>query len=159
MGLTWAGGWAPIGALVGVVLHAVLPGTSIGLGTVVALNAATFAGLGFVGGTIFATVLRLTEGQRRFDELSVTRFAVWGALGGALLGGAAVTASLWGAASGLLAAGMTVAATALGAGSAASSLILARKADERSLLPVGPETLGVLSKPEHTTLQNSKRDA
>jgi hypothetical protein len=146
MGVTWAAGWAPIGALVGIVLHAVLPSTSIELATVVALNAVTFAGLGFLGGTIFAAVLRLTEGQQRFDALSVPRFTAWGALGGALLGGIAVTAGLWGAGSGLIAVGLTGAATMLSAASAAGSLVLARRAGERGLITVGADTrLGVPS--------------
>lgn len=134
MGLTWAAGWAPIGAVVGAVLHVVLPGTPVGLGTVVALNASTFAVLGLVGGTIFATVLRLTEAHHRFDELSAPRFAGWGAVGGVLLGGVAVAAGLWGGGFGPLGAGMMGAATLLGAGSAAGSLALARRADDPELL-------------------------
>lgn len=134
MGLTWAAGWAPIGALVGVVLNAVLPGfPPIGLGTVVAVNATTFAVLGFVGGTIFATVLRLTEGHRRFEELYLLRFAGWGAVGGLLLGGVAVAVGLWGSGFGRIGAAMIGAATLLGAGSASGSLALARKADDRAL--------------------------
>lgn len=134
VGLTWAAGWAPIGALVGVVLHTVLPGAPIGLGAVVALNATTFAVLGFVGGAIFSAVLRLTEGGRRFDELSLPRFAVWGAVGGILLGGVAVAAGFWGAGFGPIGAGMVGAATLLGAGSAAGSLAFARRADDRERL-------------------------
>ena len=133
MGLTWAAGWAPLGALVGAVLDAVLPGASIGLGTVVALNAITFAGLGFVGGTLFAVVLRWAEGGNKFNQLSLRRFAVLGAAGGALLGGFAVTAGLWGAGMGALLPGMIGAATLLGAGSAAGSLALARRAGDREL--------------------------
>lgn len=134
VGLTWAAGWAPVGALVGVVLHAALPGAPIGLGAVIALNATTFAVLGFVGGAIFSAVLRLAEGRRRFDELSLPRFTVWGAVGGILLGGVAVAAGFWGAGFGPIGAGMVGAATLLGAGSAAGSLALARRADDRELL-------------------------
>jgi hypothetical protein len=137
MGLTWAAGWAPIGAVVGAVLHVLLPGTPIGLGSVVALNATTFAVLGFVGGTIFATTLRLTEGHHRFDELSLPRFAGWGAVGGLILGAVAVTAGLWGAGFGSLGAAMMGAATLLGAGSAAGSLALARRADDPKPLEAG----------------------
>lgn len=134
LGLTWAAGWAPIGAVVGAVLHVVLPGAPVGWATVVALNAATFAVLGFVGGGIFATVLRLAEGHHKFGELSLPRFAGWGALGGVLLGGMAVAAGLWGGGLGLLGAGMMGAATLLGSASAAGSLALARKAEDRELL-------------------------
>lgn len=134
MGLTWAVGWAPIGALVGVVLNAVVPGTPIDLGTVVALNATTFAGLGFLGGTFFAVALRLAEGGHQFNQLSLRRLALWGAVGGALLGGLAVTAGLWGAGMGALLPGMIGAATLLGAGSAAGSLVLARRGSDRELI-------------------------
>jgi hypothetical protein len=134
MGLTWAAGWAPIGVLTGVLVNVVFPGfPPLGLGTVVAVNATTFAVLGFVGGTIFATVLRLTEGHRRFDELSLWRFTGWGAVGGLLLGGVAVTVGLWGSGFGQIGAAMIGAATLLGAGSASSSLALARRADDRAL--------------------------
>lgn len=135
MGVTWAAGWAPIGAAVGAVLHVVLPGAPIGMGGVIVLNAATFAVLGLLGGVIFATVLRLAEGHHRFDELSLPRFAIWGALGGLVLGSAAVTVGLWGASFGRLGAGMVCASTFLGASSAAGSLLLARSAD-------APESLG-----------------
>ena len=121
IGVTWAAGWAPIGAAVGTVLHWLLPGAG-GLGGVIVLNATTFAALGFVGGALFATVLRLTEGRRRFDELRVPRFAGWGAVGGLLLGGIAAAAGLWGGGFGVLGAGMMGAATLLGAGSAAATL-------------------------------------
>jgi hypothetical protein len=132
--LTWAAGWAPIGAVVGVVLHVVIPGAPVSLGTVVALNATTFAVLGFVGGTMFAGILGLTGGQRRFEELKITGFAAWGAIGGTLLGGIAVMADLWGAGFGLIGAGMMGAAALLGAASAAGSLALARSADDQELL-------------------------
>jgi hypothetical protein len=116
------------------VLRILIPNVPISLGAAVALNATTFAVLGFVGGAIFSTVLRLTEGHRRFDELSLTRFAGWGAVGGILLGGIAVSAGLWGAGLGTVGAGMIGVATLLGAASAAGSLALARRADDRELL-------------------------
>ena len=134
MGLTWAAGWAPIGAVVGGVLHEVLPTSPIGLASVVVLNATTFAVLGFIGGTVFGTVLRLAEGHRRFEQLSLPRFASWGAVGGVLLGGAAVAAGLWGASLGPLGASMVGAATFLGAVSATGTLALARRGNGRGLL-------------------------
>ena len=134
MGLTWAASWGPIGAIVGAVLHAVLPGAPIGLGSVVLLNAATFAVLGFVGGVSFGGILRLAEGHHQFDELSLPRFSAWGAVGGVLLGGLAAGAGLWGGGFGVLGMSMMGAATFLGAGSAAASLAVARKADDRQLL-------------------------
>ena len=44
-----------------------------------------FGVLGMIGGTIFSTVLSLTEGRRSFHQLSLPRFVVWGALGGLVL--------------------------------------------------------------------------
>jgi hypothetical protein len=129
IGVTWALGWAPIGAVLGSVLWFLLD-VPVGLLAVIQINAIAFGILGFLGGTIFSTVLGLAEGRRQFDELTLPRFAAWGALGGLLLGGLAVGAGLWGA-SGVpvVAATVTVAATLLGAASAVGSLALARHAD------------------------------
>ncbi len=44
-----------------------------------------FGVLGFVAGVIFSAFLALTEGRRRFDQMSLRRFAAWGAAGGLLL--------------------------------------------------------------------------
>ena len=41
--------------------------------------------LGFAAGVTFSAVLALTEGRRRFDQMSLPRFAGWGAVGGLLL--------------------------------------------------------------------------
>ena len=44
-----------------------------------------FGVLGFIAGVTFSGVLALTEGRRRFDQMSLPRFAGWGAVGGLLL--------------------------------------------------------------------------
>ena len=44
-----------------------------------------FGVLGFVAGVTFSGLLVLTEGRRRFDQMSLPRFAAWGAAGGLLL--------------------------------------------------------------------------
>jgi uncharacterized membrane protein YcaP (DUF421 family) len=41
--------------------------------------------LGFVAGLGFSTILTLAEGRRRLDQMTLPRFALWGALGGVLL--------------------------------------------------------------------------
>jgi hypothetical protein len=46
-----------------------------------------FGFLGFIAGVIFSVVLSMTEGRRRFDQMSLSRFATWGAVGGLLLSG------------------------------------------------------------------------
>lgn len=131
IGLTWAAGWAPLGALTGWVT-----GTALGfpLGVVTANYTVMFSLLGFLGGTIFSTVLSLAEGRRTFDRLSLPRFVAWGALGGLLLGGLAVTAGLLGAGPTIFGAVITGAATLLGAGSAAGTLVVARTAPRQPLL-------------------------
>lgn len=134
IGLTWAAGWAPLGALTGWVTAAAFGFPP----AVVATNyAVTFAVLGFVGGTIFSTVLRLTEGRRSFEQLSLPRFVAWGALGGLVLGGIAVAVSLLGAGFTTLGAVIVSASTLLGAGSAAGTLVVARAADPHARLRNG----------------------
>jgi hypothetical protein len=90
---------------------------------------------GFVAGVIFSGVLGLVEGRRRFDQLSLPRIAAWGAVGGVLLSATFVLAVsltgdptfLWN----LVVVGPVFAAAA--AGSAAGSLALARRAQDREL--------------------------
>jgi hypothetical protein len=98
-----------------------------------------FGVLGFVGGTIFSTVLSIAEGRRRFDQLSLPRFVAWGALGGLMLGGLAVTAGLLGSGFTILGAVIGGVATLLGAASAASTLVIARAADNQGLLKASEE--------------------
>ncbi len=87
--------------------------------------------VGFVGGAAFSVVLGFTEGRRRFDELSLRRFAFWGAVGGLLVS----MAFAWVAGATLADAVIAgVVMTLTGAGSAAGSLALARRADDRELL-------------------------
>jgi hypothetical protein len=133
IGLTWAAGWAPIGAVTGWVTGMVL---GFPLAVVTTNYAVMFGVLGFIGGTIFSTVLRLAEGRRSFDQLSLPRFVAWGALGGVLLGGLATTAGLIGAGLTTLGAVITGASMLLGAGSAAGTLVIARAA-QRQALPGG----------------------
>ena len=76
MGLTWAVAWSGAGIVVAAALRfqADAPFPIV------------FGVLGFFSGVMFSTVFALTEGRsRRFDQMSVPRFAGWGAVGGALL--------------------------------------------------------------------------
>jgi hypothetical protein len=137
MGLTWAAAWG--GA-----------GTIVSLGFLLRTGSrpdAPFpfmlAAAGFVAGLLFSAVLGLVEGRRRFDQMSLRRFAAWGAAGGFLLAAAFVLAVsltgdpgfLWN----LVVVGPAFAVAA--AGSAAASLALARRAQDRELL----ETTGDLT--------------
>ena len=135
MGLTWAAGWFGVGVIIGLVM-VVIGGGPVGLVT----NSVGLAFAGFGGGAAFSVVLGIAEGRRRFDEMSLPRFAGWGALGGLLL------FTLLGGTGGVSALGSVVAAsvlTLLGASSAAGSLALARRAEDRELLKAGEEALGL----------------
>ena len=45
---------------------------------------------GFIGGAVLSALLRIAEGRRRFDEVSLARFATWGVVTGLVLGVLAV---------------------------------------------------------------------
>jgi hypothetical protein len=152
MGLTWALGWMPIGALVALGLW-VVGLDPPGLAAFVWLNVKLFGAFGFVAGSLFSAVLRLREGHRRFDELSLPRFTAWGAVGGLLLGGLAVAAGFWGPGLQLRDAVIVGVATLLGAASAAGTLAVARAAEDEALLQEGAGVEGVgLTENERTQL-------
>jgi hypothetical protein len=134
MGLTWAVAWF---------------GAGVALLLVVGLDAADvpfpigFGMFGFLAGVTFSGVLGIVEGRRRFDQLSIPRFAWWGAVGGLLLCGTFVLAVA-------LVEGTTLEILVLapvfalaGAGSAAGSLALARRGDDRELLKASSEVADV----------------
>ena len=120
MGLTWGAAWCAAGIMLAVVTRfkADAPFPLI------------FGVLGFIAGVIFSAILALTEGRRRFDEMSLPRFAVWGATGGLLLSAVfAKAASLgWGD---VLAIAPTFAVAC--AVCASGSLAVARRAGPREL--------------------------
>ena len=84
-----------------------------------------FGVLGFIAGVTFSGVLLLTEGRRRFDQLSLPRFAGWGAVGGLLLSALFSKAASLGWADVLAIAPTFALASAV---CAAGSLALARRA-------------------------------
>lgn len=83
MGLLWALGGALVGGLIEGMLN-ILPGSDLFLG--VDMWPAALAIPGFLAGVAFSGVLALVEGRRGFDDLRLPRVALWGALGGVLLG-------------------------------------------------------------------------
>jgi hypothetical protein len=87
-----------------------------------------FGLLGFLAGVTFSGILVLIEGRRRFDQMSLPRFALWGGAGGLLLSGVFVLAAALGG-DVLLVLGPVFALS--GAGSAAGTLALARMAQAR----------------------------
>jgi hypothetical protein len=120
MGLTWGVAWAAAGMVLAVVtrFQADAPFPLV------------FGVLGFFAGGTFSAFLALTEGRRRFDQMSLPRFAAWGAVGGVALAALfARAASLgWGDV-------LVVAPTfALASAACASgTLALARRAVSRAL--------------------------
>ena len=159
--LSWAAAWSPIGAI-----WALLPGVSPvggpGVLELVVSFVAQYAAMGFVGGAAFSLVLGITEGRRRFDQMSLLRFAAWGALGGlllsvfkntlghfllGLLGSVGVPSFTI---TNVISAGVV---TLMAAGSAAGSLALARKSEDRELLDAGADVADIgLTEAERTEL-------
>ncbi len=120
MGFTWAVAWSVAGLvprwLFGFVTDAPFP--------------IIFGVLGFVAGLIFSGLLMLTEGRRGFDQLSLPRFAAWGAVGGVLLAGIFTRAASLGWADALAITPTFAVASAI---CASGSLALARRAGMRGL--------------------------
>ncbi|MBT8335120.1 MAG: hypothetical protein KJO11_00860 [Gemmatimonadetes bacterium] len=131
--------WAAVGFLAGMgleLIHNIWPNPIL---AEVDIWPAALAYPGFVGGIAFSAVLGIAGRRRRFDELSLTRFAVWGALGGALV--SLVPAAM--VALGLATPNESIVRITLallgpfsigGAVAAAGTLALARRADDRELL-------------------------
>ena len=120
MGVTWAVAWSAAGAV---------PRWVFGVNTDAPLPL-VFGLFGFIAGVVFSTVIALAEGRRSFDQMSLPRFAGWGAVGGLLL--SAVVARIgslgWGD---VLALAPTLAVVS--AVCASGSLALARRAVRREL--------------------------
>ena len=85
MGLTWALGWGVAGLMIGVgsILLPGLPWDAFF--EVFDAPLPAFAVPGFFAGVFFSIVLGVAGRRRRFSELSLPRFAAWGAAGGLLL--------------------------------------------------------------------------
>ena len=120
VGLTWAAAW--FGA--GLVLLFV-----VGFGAADVPFPLFFGLLGFLAGVAFSGILGVLAGRRRFDEMSLPRFAGWGALGGLLISGVLVVAA--GPTGEFLVLGPVFALA--GAISAAGTLALARRSEARAL--------------------------
>ena len=120
IGVTWAAAWSAAGAVprwvFGVETDAPLP--------------LIFGVFGLIAGVVFAGVLALTERRRTFDQMSLPRFAGWGAVGGLLFSvvWARVISLGWGDA---LALAPTLAVAS--AVCASGSLALARRAVKREV--------------------------
>jgi len=130
MGLAWAIAWFGAGVLLLMV---------VGFGAADVPFPLGFGMLGFFAGATFSVVLGVVEGGRGFEQLSLPRFAGWGAVGGLLL---AVIFVLVGALLGDTTLDIVVLGSVFaiaGAGSAAGSLALARRAEEPELPVTGED--------------------
>ena len=75
MGFTWAAAWFAAG---------LVPRWVFGFNADAPFPL-VFGVFGFIAGMTFSALLVLTEGRRRFDQMSLPRFAGWGAASGLLL--------------------------------------------------------------------------
>jgi len=120
MGIMWAAAWGAAGSV---------PRWVFGVNTDAPLPL-IFGLFGFIAGIVFSAVLAPTEGSRKFDEMSLPRFAGWGALSGLVLSAIFARAGSlgWGD---VLA--LTPALVIASAASASGSLAMARRAARKEL--------------------------
>jgi hypothetical protein len=136
MGLLWGLGWAVVGG-------AIMEGIVDPHGKILDMWPQSLAIVGFFAGVAFSTVLGIAARRRTFDEFSLPQFAVWGAVGGLLLGGLAV------ATGGPV---VVIAVTTFGSAIAASaSLIVARRVQARGLFVGGVEASDALLSEDKTS--------
>ena len=124
LGLTWATVWFAAGLVLLLV---------VGFGAADVPFPLFFGLLGFLAGATFSLLLAVIERRRKFDQLSLSRSAGWGALGGLLLAIALVLVS--GLGDEVLVLGPVFALS--GAICAAGTLAVARWADTQTLLDAG----------------------
>jgi hypothetical protein len=120
MGITWGVAWSAVG---------VVPRWILGFNPDAPFPI-IFGVLGFVAGVTFSGLLVLTEGRRRFDQMSLPRFAGWGAMGGLLLSAIFAKAASLGWQDVLVIAPTFAVASAI---CASGSLVVARRAARREL--------------------------
>ena len=120
MGLTWGAAWGAAG---------MIPRWVLGFNADAPFPL-VFGVLGFLAGVTFSGLLTLTAGRQRFDQMSIPRFAGWGAIGGLLLSALFAKAASLGL-DAVLVISPTFAAAC--AACASGSLAVARRAERREL--------------------------
>ena len=120
MGLLWGAAWAVVG---------MVPRWLFGFNADVPFPL-VFGVLGFIAGVTFSGLLMVTEGRRTLDQMSLPRFAGWGALGGFLLSALFTRVASLGLADVLAIVPIFTVASAL---CASGTLAMARRAERREL--------------------------
>ena len=128
MGLTWGAAWSAVG---------LIPKWVFGFNADAPFPI-IFGVLGFVAGVMFSGLLALTAGRQRFDQMSLPRFAGWGAIGGLLLSALFAKAASLGLGDVLVIVPTFAAACAA---CASGSLAVARRAERQVLPGAGRETV------------------
>ena len=127
MGLIWAAAWAAAG---------MVPRWVFGFNADVPFPL-VFGVLGFIAGIIFAGLLALTERRRTFEQMSLPRYAAWGAVGGVLLSAVFTRVASLGAGDALAIVPTFVLASAA---CASGSLAMARRVARQALPGSGGDT-------------------
>lgn len=139
MGVMWAAAWFAAGTV---------PRWVFGVNTDAPLPL-VFGLFGLLAGVVFSAVLALTAGRRRFDQMSLPRFALWGAMGGLLLSALFAKAGSLGWGDVLALAPTLAVASAV---SAVGSLAMARRAVRQDL----PDNRGSTAEVELTDHEKRK---
>ena len=139
MGFTWGAACSVVGGA---------PRWLFGINTDVPIPL-VFGVFGFFAGVTFSALLALTEGRRSFDQMSLPRFAGWGAIGGLLLSALFAKAASLGWGDVLVVAPTFALASAV---CASGSLALARRAVRREL----PDSRGDMAEAELTDHETRK---
>jgi hypothetical protein len=84
MGFTWAILWAILGVAMAAA-NSLLPGLFGGFFRVFDAPAPALGLPGFFAGALFSLVLAIAARNRKFQELSLGKFAFWGAIGGVMV--------------------------------------------------------------------------
>lgn len=120
MGLLWGAAWAVVG---------MVPRWLFGFNADVPFPL-VFGVLGLIAGFTFSGLLVMAEGRRTLDQMSLPRFAGWGAIGGFLLSALFTRFASLGLGDVLAIAPTFTMASAL---CASGTLVLARRAERRQL--------------------------
>jgi hypothetical protein len=128
MGLSWAVVWGVVG---------MVPRWIFGFNTDVPFPL-IFSVLGFIAGVIFSSLIALLERRRELDQLTLPRFAGWGAVSGILLSAVFTRVASLDGGDVLLIAPVFAVACAI---CASGSLALAKRAEMRELREGRPDAI------------------